>query len=514
MGSAVDALIDAAYATALDHRVSKAFAAAYQAIVSEGTEVDTLSGHISRAREIASSRTAVSRLDLPNFTVCAVGGVMGLTTPDLKKLTAPVERVNVPGYGELQSPRDWRHVVQWAMDGLPPANSDGVFATLVYTDGERHHAVFRNGRTNPADPPKLRIVFPSVSAAGGDLNPDVLQRMLGLTTRQSQIALQIAKGASAGEIAKKMGIRVHTVRDHVKSIYERTEVNKQTDLAMLIGELGLMARTLESAEETGGAETGQALRRMTNFFWRSDGRRICFSDCGDPFGRVVLKTHSSFGGRWVWEPTAQLLSQFGIRLLIVERPGVGLTDPSPGDRGGDTVSDAIALLDHLGIDKAYGLGTSGGTFHAAEMVAAHPNRFTGAAFLSPRAFEVGPPEPDDYVAQVSNLPLDAGALIMESMAASQTDESWETGIRNVLDVNSVDIAALEDQALMAMHVRQQKSAIINGFEGQLMEWRDYGTSRQPPALPDLPYSVIVGRDDNLAYVQDGARDWSDRLGCA
>ena len=507
MASRVDALIDAAYATALDFRVGKSFAAAYTALSEGEAVVDGLSTHIARARQIAASRHDETRIDLPNITLCVDQGLVDATLFDWDRMLSKIDRVTIPGRADLASPNSWRDIAVWAHRLLSKVESDAVFVSFLSETDARQNAILRRVRPAVGNMTKLRVIFPSLDRVQGSSDATLLQRMLGLTERQAEIAGRIAQGQSANEIAKGMGIRAHTVRDHIKSIYERTDLNKQTDLAVLVGELSLMANTLAEPGQTGPV----VHQRMTNFFWTADGRRVCFSDCGDQHGRVVLKMHSSFGGRWVWEPTAETLHRYGIRLLIVERPGVGLTDPAADSRGTAIVSDAIALLDHLGVDQAYGLGTSGGTFELAEAIAAHPERFSGATFISARAFHVEADE-DDYVAQVAALPTDAGALIMESLAASQTEEGWRDAVRMVLEVNEVDQRYLDDDALMDMHVRQQRSAACNGFEGQLLEWKAYGKPRVPPALPRLPYAVVVGAEDKLAHVAQGTSDWASHLG--
>ncbi|MEM6410128.1 MAG: alpha/beta fold hydrolase [Pseudomonadota bacterium] len=506
MVSRVDALIDAAYATALDFRVGKSFAAAYAALSERGHDLDSLAGHISRARDIAASRNSSARVELPNITLCLQKGLVASSAFDWDKLLSDTVRVHVPGHEDLIYPKSWRGVALWSEKLLPTDEREAIFASFVMRDNTRHNTILRRARPVDGVLTKIRMVFPSAGGAHDSLDKTVLQRMLGLTARQSEIAQRVANGQSASEIAAKMGIRVYTVRDHVKAIYERTEINKQTDLAVLVGELNMMAGTLSEPEDNSKAMH----RRMTNFFWTKDGRRVCFSDCGDPNGRVVLKMHSSFGGRWIWEPTAKTLYDYGIRLLIIERPSVGLTDAESDERQSTIVSDAIALLDHLGIEQVLGAATSGGCFELADTIAAHPERFSGAVFISPRAFDVELDE-DDYVSQVGSLSEEAGALVMESFVAGQTEESWRAGIKMVLETNPVDLRHLEDENLMAMHVRQQKSVIRNGYKGQLSEWRSFGQCRRPPQLPNLPYSVVIGDSDRMVNIVKGVDDWADFL---
>ncbi|MEO0882722.1 MAG: alpha/beta fold hydrolase [Pseudomonadota bacterium] len=503
----MDALIDAAYATALDFRVGKSFAAAYAALSENGDDLNSLAGHIARARKIAASRQNAARVELPNVTLCLQEGLVASSPFEWDQLLSDTLRIHVPGHSDLIDPRSWLSVASWSEKTLPDESSGAVFISFILKGHRRQNAILRRVRPFTQRPRKIRLVFPSSQGPTNGGDPAILQRMLGLTNRQAEIAQRVANGQSANEIAGEMGIRVYTVRDHIKAIYERTELNKQTDLAMLVGELNLMAGTLAEPEDS----TTSMQRRMTNFFWTKDGRRVCFSDCGDPNGRVLLKMHSSFGGRWVWEPSATTLHNYGIRLIIIDRPGVGLTDATPDDREAVIISDAIALLDHLGLQKVFGAASSGGCFELANTIGAHPDRFSGAVFISPRAFDVEVDD-TDYVSHVASLPLDAGALVMESFAASQTEESWRAGVEMVLETNPVDLEFLKDDDLMDMHVRQQKSVIRNGYEGQLLEWKAFGLCRRPPKLPDLPYSVVVGASDNIANIAAGVADWSAALG--
>ncbi|MEO1476108.1 MAG: alpha/beta fold hydrolase, partial [Pseudomonadota bacterium] len=487
-------------------RVGKSFAAAYAALNESGDELESLAGHIARARQIAAARQSSARVELPNVTLCLNDGLLTSSAYDWDELLQNTQRIHIAGQDDLVEPDTWQAVAQWGARILPNDENEALFVSFILNDQKRQNAVLRRARPYASTPARIRLVFPSASGPRSEGDAALLQRMLGLTGRQAEIAQRVGEGQSASEIADSMGIRVYTVRDHIKAIYERTELNKQTDLAVLVGELNLMASTLDGVSN----ERGAVHRRMTNFIWTEDGRRICFSDCGDPNGRVVLKMHSSFGGRWIWEPTANTLHKYGIRLLIPERPGVGLTDAATEDRAETIVSDAIALLDHVGANKAYGLGTSGGNFDLADVIERHPDRFAGAAFVSPRAFDVQP-DKTNYVSHLASLPPDVGALMAESLAASQTEESWRLGVKMVLEANPVDLAFLEDEALMDMHVRQQKSAVRNGVEGYLREWRAFGEPRRPGSLPDLPYAIISGDSDNLAHIAEGIEDWSDFL---
>ncbi len=64
--------------------------------------------------------------------------------------------------------------------------------------------------------------------------PNDLARILldsyGLTHRETDIVLLLARGMSAKEIAAELALSPHTVRDHVKAIYEKAGVNSRGEL--------------------------------------------------------------------------------------------------------------------------------------------------------------------------------------------------------------------------------------------------------------------------------------------
>ena len=56
----------------------------------------------------------------------------------------------------------------------------------------------------------------------------------GLTTTQARLALLLAEGATIQQCAEAMGIKVSTARTHLKSVFAKTAVKRQAELAILI----------------------------------------------------------------------------------------------------------------------------------------------------------------------------------------------------------------------------------------------------------------------------------------
>ena len=102
----------------------------------------------------------------------------------------------------------------------------------------------------------------------------------------------------------------------------------------------------------------------------SDGRRVAFADYGTPGQTPVLWCHGGPGSRWEPEICAAAADQAGLRLIGIDRPGYGRSTPQPGRTIGGWVPDALAVADHLGIDRFVSVGASTGGAYALALAAA------------------------------------------------------------------------------------------------------------------------------------------------
>lgn len=57
----------------------------------------------------------------------------------------------------------------------------------------------------------------------------------GLSARQQQVARLIGSGASAKEVAARLGISVHTARRHVEGVYRRLGIHTRAEVARVVG---------------------------------------------------------------------------------------------------------------------------------------------------------------------------------------------------------------------------------------------------------------------------------------
>lgn len=114
-----------------------------------------------------------------------------------------------------------------------------------------------------------------------------------------------------------------------------------------------------------------------------DGRRIALDDRGDPDGVPVLYCHGLPDSRLARHPDDSLARQAGVRLLAADRPGIGHSDPDPQATPTSVAGDLVAVLDHLGVERAAVLSWSTGSIFALALAGAHPDRIRAVALAAP-----------------------------------------------------------------------------------------------------------------------------------
>jgi pimeloyl-ACP methyl ester carboxylesterase len=105
-----------------------------------------------------------------------------------------------------------------------------------------------------------------------------------------------------------------------------------------------------------------------------DGRVVGYSDYGGQDGVPILLFHGTPGSRILGLEEDPLLERFGIRIVAPERPGYGLSDPSPARTILDWADDVEQLADQLGLGLFHVAGESGGGPYALACAHRLPGR--------------------------------------------------------------------------------------------------------------------------------------------
>ena len=105
----------------------------------------------------------------------------------------------------------------------------------------------------------------------------------------------------------------------------------------------------------------------------NDGRRLAYLEAGDPTGPLVLHNHGGPGSRFEAQLLSDSAARNGIRLVCVDRPGMGRSTPQKARTFSGWAADLMTVADALGCHEFGVTGWSEGG----------PWALAAAAYLDP-----------------------------------------------------------------------------------------------------------------------------------
>jgi pimeloyl-ACP methyl ester carboxylesterase len=241
----------------------------------------------------------------------------------------------------------------------------------------------------------------------------------------------------------------------------------------------------------------------------ADGRLLAWAEWGDPRGSPVVFLHCSPGSR-ILCPDPAATAAAGVRLITIDRPGYGRSEPAANPTLTGFAEDVRRLVDHLWLGQVPMVGWSGGGQYAAACAAVLGERVKALALLAT-------PAPDDEIRWLSGpfrdlaelarteperalrVATESGATVT---AAEHVGDSWDSAA----DREIRSRGGTED-ALQAMW-REAFRAGPHGMAADVVaEARPWGF-----ACSDLRARVALfyGEDDPTVGPEHG-RWWSRRL---
>ncbi len=151
-------------------------------------------------------------------------------------------------------------------------------------------------------------------------------------------------------------------------------------------------------------------------------RRLSFAEYGAPRGPALVWMHGTPGARRQIPFEARAYAErHGLRIIGIDRPGIGSSTPHLYPNIGDWTGDLEILLDTLGVDTVRLIGLSGGGPYALAAGAALADRVHGVGVLGGVAPTRGIDAVDGGVIQlaVRLAPLLSGARVPLGIALTQ-----------------------------------------------------------------------------------------------
>lgn len=118
-----------------------------------------------------------------------------------------------------------------------------------------------------------------------------------------------------------------------------------------------------------------------HFLTLSSGRKLAYSDFGDPDGEVLFYFHGWPSSRLQGELLDGIGKQHHLRVIATDRPGLGLSDFQPDRKLLDWPPVIEELSQHLKADKFHVLGVSGGGPYVLSLAYTMPERLLSAGVV-------------------------------------------------------------------------------------------------------------------------------------
>jgi pimeloyl-ACP methyl ester carboxylesterase len=119
----------------------------------------------------------------------------------------------------------------------------------------------------------------------------------------------------------------------------------------------------------------------TQFVETPDGRALAWSEIGAPDGPPVIWCHGGLSGRTDVAFASAGATIAGVRLITLDRPGIGESSRRRGRSVGDWADDVAVFADVLGLDRFSVVGWSAGGPHALACAARLGDRVLATATI-------------------------------------------------------------------------------------------------------------------------------------
>ncbi|HVR98087.1 MAG TPA: alpha/beta fold hydrolase [Thermoanaerobaculia bacterium] len=227
----------------------------------------------------------------------------------------------------------------------------------------------------------------------------------------------------------------------------------------------------------------------------SRSQRLAYTETGT--GEPLLLLHAFPLSKEMWEPQLAVISSTaGIagsyRCLAPDFPGFGGSEPpAAGEVSGmdDLAADAVALLDHLGIERAVVCGLSMGGYVALALCEAWPERVRALVLADTRAGADAPEAQEKRHTTAREVEESGSGVLVDSMIPRLLGASTlaaKPGLREQLErrialASPAGVAA----AQRGMAARPDRGAVLAGLR--------------------IPVLILVGDEDILTPPEESRR---------
>ncbi|KAK5110350.1 hypothetical protein LTR62_006058 [Meristemomyces frigidus] len=248
-----------------------------------------------------------------------------------------------------------------------------------------------------------------------------------------------------------------------------------------------------------------------------DGRIISFSEVGDPKGAAVFVCVGMGLTRYVTAFYDDLATTLRLRLITIDRPGVGGSEPyPPNDRSGPLSwpDDVLAICSHLGITNFSLLAHSAGAVYALATALILPHLINGKVHLLAPWI---PPSQLEATPHATAMPSAAGALPRGQRILRVLPSSFfKAANSSFMSATSASLKPASKRQIQASRapargqtspIRAERPPTANRPDyhrrESLMLMDQFMPTTNP--LENFPIPVIAEQEDDAAHPNQGRR---------
>jgi pimeloyl-ACP methyl ester carboxylesterase len=239
----------------------------------------------------------------------------------------------------------------------------------------------------------------------------------------------------------------------------------------------------------------------------NDGRTLGYAERGASNGKPVFHFNGFPGSRLeITLIDEKILIDMNVRLIGVDRPGMGLSDFKKGRTLLDWSDDIIELANHLGLDKFAVEGVSGGSPYSIACAFKIPERITSCAVIG----GIGPTNFQDVIGNriLYFIIKHFYFLIRISMYfqgrtarnLSKMESKWKKSFNKL---PKADKSILTNPEKLSLFLKEGAEAFKNGSKGVAYEGRLYANPwhfKLEEISPDLKVFVFHGELDSIVPI--------------
>lgn len=228
-----------------------------------------------------------------------------------------------------------------------------------------------------------------------------------------------------------------------------------------------------------------------------DGRTLAYAEYGDSGGIPVLGLHGTPGTRHIFSLGDASACKYGFRVIAPDRAGVGDSDDRPDHSLAGHIEDAVALLDHLGIEKFAVLGFSGGGPYAAEVARQVPHRIRALTLVSAHALSTPPGPGHRVLMKLANVSIPMARLMFLAIAIPAVAAPNFSRFLIGPGLNRSDRQALRDWEIRRCLTKGIAGVLWSG-RATAFEARNFYRERPlPPMALDVRVRIWHGAEDKV-----------------